>query len=41
MIEVSHLTRRYGQLLAVELVSPSGEAQTLRLYLRSGKEAAP
>ena len=33
--------RQDGQLLAVDLVSPSGEVQTLRLYLRSGKEAAP
>lgn len=32
--------RQDGQLLNMELTSPSGEVQTLNLYLRSGKGAA-
>ena len=32
--------RQNGQLLNVELTSPSGETQALSLYLRSGKGAA-
>ena len=32
--------RQTGQLLDVELTSPSGEVQSLNLYLRSGKGAA-
>lgn len=32
--------RQDGQLLDMELTSPSGETQALRLYLRSGKGAA-
>lgn len=41
VLEAQRLTiRQDGRLLVLELTSPTGQPQSLTLYLRSGKEAA-